>query len=221
MSLPVSNLVNDAAIAIGDPNKTRVKMSEWTSFYSRAARELCSKANVLQQRATFNLGTQQAYHFPDDMTTMSKMEVSETPTDGDSWRVIREIFEDEFRSMTSGRYSDNTLPEMYFADRLGFYLVPRPTATIVDGGRITYFGLPDAITDATTATYQLPEFTRDYILRRMIVFGLAARNRHAEAEAELRQWFADVEDLQDKMADRSDDRRSSLAPRRSRYQGMR
>lgn len=221
MSLPVSYLVDDAALKIGDPNKTRVSPSEWALFYNQSARELCEKADVLQYRSTFNLTTEALYPYPDEMTTMARLEVTETPSDADSYRIVNEKFEDEFRALTSNRYPTATIPDFYFADRIGFYLIPRPEATIAEGGRITYFGLPDRIFDVTTATYQLPEFTQDYVLRRMVVYGKTARHRIDEANAELQQWYADVEGLQDKVEDRSNDRRSSLRPRRSPYAGMR
>lgn len=220
MSLLVSNLVNDAAVKIGDPNQVRVRSSDWLLFYNQSVRELCEKADVMQYRADFNLGTQALYPYPDEMTTMARLEVTETPSDADSWRIVTEKFEDEFRAMTTTRYPVGSLPDHYFADKVGFYLIPRPAVAIVGGGRTTYFGLADRITDTATATYQLPEFTQDYVVRRMTIYGKMARHRITEANAELEQWFADVEGLMDKMEDRSKDRRSSLAPRRNRYAGM-
>lgn len=221
MAIPVSYLVDDAAIAIGDPNRTRVKTVEWQSFFNRACRELSSKADVMQRRALFTLGDQAAYHWPDDMRRATGIEVSETPDDEDSWRQLNEIFESEHRGMVSGYYSNTTLPESYFATVLGFFLYPRPSAEIVNGGRITYFGHADRVLDIDTATFELLEIAQDHVLKRMIIFGLRARNRHAEADAEMTQWLVDVEGLQDALEDRSDDRRSSLMPRRDRFSGHR
>lgn len=220
-SVLVSYMVNDAALAIGDPNKARVKNSDWISFYNRSARELCEKADVLQYRAIFNLGTQALYPYPDEMVALSRIEVNETPTDDDAWRPLDELFEDEFRSRTTGRYPTATIPDSYFADQGGFYLIGRPEAAITGAGRMIFFGLPDRITDVTTATFQLIDIAQDYVTRRMIVYGLKARNRHAEAASELSQWYADVEGLQDNLEDRAKDRRSSIRPRRSPYAGMR
>jgi hypothetical protein len=221
MSLPVSYLVDDAARKIGDPNKTRVQLADWTLFYNQSTRELCQKADVMQYRATFNLGTQAAYKYPDEMTTMTALEVTETPSDGDSWRFLTEKFEDEWRSEVSSRYPSATLPQHYFADKLGFFLVPRPTAAITGGGRITYFGLTDRIFDTQTADFQLPEFCQDLVVRRMVIHGLMARNRLVQAEGELKVWYADVGDLGDAMEDRARDRRSSIRPRVNRMAGMR
>src|SRR3989304_4791231 len=156
MSLPVSYLVDDAALKIGDPKKTRVTNPEWTLFYNQSARERVEKADVMQYRATFNLTTEELYPYPAEMTQMARLEATETPSDKFSFREVTEKFEDEFRQMTSGRYPDSTIPEHYFADKTGFYLIPRPTAFIAAAGRITYFGLPDRIFDATVAIFPLP-----------------------------------------------------------------
>lgn len=220
-SVLVSYLVDDAARAIGDPRKTRVSLDDWESFYNRSARELCEKANVLQYRSKFNLGTQALYPYPDEMVVLSRIEINETPTDDDAWRPLDEKFEDEFRALTTGRYPTGTIPDSYFSDQGGFYLIPRPEAAITEAGRMIFFGLPDRISDIATATFQLIDVAQDYVTRRMIVYGLKARNRHSEAASELAQWFADVEGLADKLEDRAQDRRSSIRPRRSAYSGMR
>lgn len=221
MALLVTYLVDDAARKIGDPNKQRVQNADWLLFYNQSGRELCEKANVLQYRATFDLGAQALYPYPDEMTQLARVEINETPSNADSWRFLKERFEDEFRAETDVLYPTATIPERYFADKVGFYLMPRPTATIVGGGRMTYYGLPDRLFDLVGANFQLPEFTQDYVIRRMVVYGKTARNRLTEASAELSQWYADIEGLQDKMEDRSDDRRSSMRPRRNPYSGMR
>jgi hypothetical protein len=220
-SVLVSYMVDDAARAIGDPNKTRVSNADWTSFFNRSARELCEKANVLQYRSIFNLGTQALYPYPDEMVVLSRIEINETPTNDDTWRPLDEKFEDEFRSLTTNTYPTGTVPDSYFSDQGGFYLIPRPAAALADAGRMIFFGLPDRISDVTTATFQLIDIAQDYVTRRMIVYGLKARNRHVEAQSELAQWFTDVEGLQDKLEDRSHDRRSSLRPRRAPMFGMR
>ncbi len=68
---------------------------------------------------------------------------------------------------------------------------------------------------------QADDLAQDYLIRRMVIHGLTARNRLVEAQAQLQNWMTDLTGLQDKLADRSEDRRSSMAPRRNRLQGMR
>lgn len=224
MSVNVIDVVNDAALAIGDPDKTRVALDQWLSIYNRANRELCQKANILKYEDYFDLvGLQQRYEYPQAMTVLTKLEVSETPDDEASFRTLGEIFEDEFRERTSGRYPDATLPTQYFATSSWYHLVPAATVTIEKGGWITYYAIPDQIglNEMTNGVMQLPDFARDYLTSRMIIHGMTARNRLVEAKAALELWEADMVTLQDKLDDRSLDRVSSIAPRKNRYAGMR
>jgi hypothetical protein len=221
MPLPVDFLVGDAALKIGDPSRTRVQNPDWVLFYNQSARELCQKADVLRCRGVFDLSTEDAYPYPSDMTQMTGIEVTETPADPDSWRWLDESFEDEFRSEVDGHYPSATLPERYFADKTWFFVIPRCTAAIVGGARISHFKIPARISDLAVATYELPEFTQDYVIRRMVIYAKFARNRIVEADAELKQWYADVEGLTSKIDDRSNDRRSGIRQSRDRYRGMR
>jgi hypothetical protein len=221
LSTPVSYLVDDAAQAIGDPNKERVSLAMWKSIFNRSLRELCEKANVLKSQDVFTIGPVTRYPYPEHMTVLSGVEVSDTPSDEGSFRTLDEIFEDEFRELTSRRFPTASLPTYYFATSSFYYLIPMAENQIVDGGCTTHFGLPERVEDITTALLETPDFTQDYVIRRMIIHGMEARNRWEEAKTSLALWNADVETLQDKMDDRSLDRRSSIAPRRNRLAGMR
>ncbi len=222
VSTLVSYLVDDAAQAIGDPNKQRIQIPQWLSIYNRSNRELCQKANVLRFLDAFDLiASQTKYDFPQSMVVMNGIAVSENPSDQTSFRWIKEMFEDEFREKTTSNYPSATLPESYFCTSGWFYLVGAATGTIVDGGCIDYFGLPDRITDLSTALMQVDDMAQDYLVRLMIIHALESRNRYAEAEEQLKLWNADMETLKDKLDDRSVDRRSTIAPRRNRLSGMR
>lgn len=221
MSTNVSSLVDDAAQAIGDPNKQRVQSSQWLSIYNRSLRELCEKANVLKFRDSFTLNPVAIYDYPEQMIVMTDIHVTETPGDESTFRFLDEYFEDEFRRRTSSFYPTASLPTHYYATSGWFYLTPIPTVQIVNGGCITYFGLPDRVLDLATAMVQTDDFTQDYIIRRMIIHGLESRNRLVEARSALEMWEADMQTLQDKLDDRSQDRRSSIAPRKNRFAGMR
>lgn len=228
MSTTVSQVIDDAAMAFGDPNKQRVETPHWLSIYNRANRELGEKLKIFRFIDEFDLlrldpdtgEMLQKYAYPDGMVVMNGIHVSETPSDRATYRWIGEIFEDEFRDRTSGLYPTATIPDSYYATSAWVYLVPAVTADIVDGACIDYFGLPQDVTDVST-NMQAPGLARDYLLRRMVVHAMMATNRVAEANAELELWNADMTGLQDKLEDRSNDRRASLAPRRPRYQGMR
>lgn len=220
MGIPVSYLIDDAALGIGDPNKTRVKLDEWVLFYNQAARRFCEKANVLRYRWKFDLNATAEYPDPAGMTVMTKIEVTQTPENPDSWSDLKEMFEDEFREHVAGSYPTQDLPTHYFKDADSFFLIPRPVNKIVLGGRVNGFGLPDRVFDVSE-TFVLPLFTQDYVSRRMQIYAKVARNRLAEAAADLREWDADMEMFMDKVDDRSRDRVSSIAPRKNRYAGMR
>lgn len=221
MSTPISYLVDDAAQAIGDPNKERVQIAQWLSIYNRSLRELCQKANVLKTQDIFTLSAGVArYAYPGHMTVMSGLEVSDTPADEGSFRSLRELFEDEFRARTSVFYPTASLPTHYYCTPSFYYLVPMAEVEIVAGGCLTHFGLPEERVTSIDALMETPDFTQDYLITRMVIFGMEARNRWQEAKDMLAIWNADVESLQDKMEDRSEDRRSTLAPRRNRFAGM-
>lgn len=221
MSVPVLRMVNSAARKVGDPNKTRVLLDQWGEIYNEAQRKFCEKVNALKIRNIFTPTTGQAYTYPTNMTVMTMMEVTDSPGDDDSWREVKEMFEDEFRRATSNRYPSAALPTHYFSTANWFYLIPRPEVAIVGGGRITHYRLPDAITDPTTAVLQAEDFTEDYIVSRMVIEAKQSLNRLVEAESDLRTWEKEMEGVQDKFDDRSLDRRSSIAPRKNRLFGMR
>ena len=226
MSTLVQDLVDDAALQIGDPNKQRVQLSQWHSIYNRSNRALGEKANVFRYLDQFTLvAGQMKYDYPQLMTVMNGIRVSETPSDETTFQVIEEIFEDEWRNRTSGLYPTATLPDSYFATSNWFWLVPMATNQIVDGACIDYFGLPDTISytsfTASGTVIQAEDFAQDYLVRRMVIHGMEARNRWQEAKDALSLWEADMETFMDKLDDRSQDRRSSLRTRRPRFAGMR
>lgn len=220
MSIPITYLINDAALLIGDPNKTRVTLDEWVLFFNQAARALCEKADVYQLCSKFDLSTERRFAYPTEMTQATRIAVTETPDDEATFKYLKEKFEDEWRAETDGHYPSETVPTHYFAERSGFYLLPRALVAIPEALEITYFGIPDRVTDSTAA-YPLPESTQDYVIRRMVIASKLARNRVAEANADFELWNADVEGLQVRIEDPSNDRRSSLQPRRRPYAGMR
>lgn len=224
MSTLISSLVNDAALEIGDPNKQRVTLAHWHSIYNRSNRELGQKANIFRFLDQFDLVVaQMKYDYPEGMVVMNGIRVSETPADETTFTDLKEIFEDEWRARTRSIYPSATKPDSYFATSNWFWLVPMAEATIEDGACIDYFGIPDTVSyeDFLNGPIQAEDFAQDYLVRRMVIHGMEARNRWAEAERSLALWNADMESLQDKLEDRSQDRRSSLRNRRSPFAGMR
>lgn len=225
MSTLISTVIDECALKIGDPNKQRITLSQWVTIYNMSNREMCSMANILKFQDEFDLvANQKTYDYPEGMVQCTDIHVSETPDDETTFKFLNEIFEDEYRERVDSLFPSATLPTEYYATPSWFSLVPMASAGIVDGGCITYFGLPDEISESAVSggeVLQVPDFTRDYLRRRMLIHAMEARNRLTEAKAALEIWMAEMEGLQDKLEDRSLDRRSSLAPRKNRYAGMR
>lgn len=223
MSTYVLSLIDDAAKAIGDPNKQRVELSQWLSIYNRSNRAMCEKVDLLRKADKFSLVQNQTrYKYPATMTRLCGIQVSETPTDESSFRWLDEMFEDEFRDAVRGRYPLESLPSRYFATSSWWYLIGAAEVAIADGGCIDYFSLPDEITDlSTNPVIQVDDIARDYITEHMIALSMQSRNRWTESALALQAWEARAEGLIDKLEDRSDDRRSTLSPRRNRMAGMR
>jgi hypothetical protein len=226
MSTLIADVVNDAAIEIGDPNKQRVQMLQWHSFYNSSNREMGERADVFRFLDEFDLvADQPRYEYPPGMTSMAGLRVSETPSDQTTFRVVKQMFEDEWRNSTDAIYPKGTLPSHYFPTTGWFWVVPMAEATIVKGGCLDYFGIPDSVTydyfTNPSSVIQAPDFARDYLRRRIVIYGMAARNRLVEAKTAYEMWEADMQGFQDRLQRRSKDRRSSFAPRKNRYAGMR
>lgn len=225
MSVVILDVINDAATEIGDPQKTRISLAQWVTIYNSSNREVCEKAKILRLQDKFTLvASQTKYAYPATMIQMRTIHVSETPDDELSFRSIREIFEDEFRSLTGFIYPTAALPDFYFSTASWFNLVPAVSAEIVGGGCVDHFGLPDRISQTqveASEILQIPDFAQDYLQRRMVIRAMRMRNRLVEAKEAYEEWLGEMDGLHDMFEDRSDDRRSSLAPRRNRYQGMR
>lgn len=223
MSTLVQTIIDEAAMEIGDPNKQRIEQAQWLTIYNMSQRELCQKANLLRLQDDFDLvAGQTRYDYPQGMVQLNGIEVSETPDDDSSFQWLAELREDEFRMITTGAYPTASIPTQYFATSSWFYLVGAVTTPIQDGGAIDYFGIPDEITAVDSSTViQVDDLARDYLRNRMVIHGHQARNRLVEARAALDIWNEELIVLQDKLADRAEDRRSSLAPRLNPYWGMR
>lgn len=222
MSLSVDYLISDAALKIGDVNRTRVRDVEWVLFYNQAVRELCEKANVLEFQGLFDTLPTDRYGYPWRATAITKFEAQAIAGDANTFFKLDELREDEFTARTDRLYPPMDPPLEYFPRRNWFHLVGKPTTTVVQGGRLTYFGIPDRIFDLPSAIFPLPEFCQDYVIRRLVIAAKYARDRIGEADAELKQWIVDVaEGLQDKMEDRVDDRRPAIRPTRAPMAGMR
>lgn len=220
MSLPVEYLITDAAMAFGDPNKERVENDDWLRHYNTACRDLCAHFDVLEHRVRFTLEAgNDAYAYPLDMVRLSMIEVTETPDDPDSWDDLGEMFDDEFRGATRRRYPTGK-PEKYYARRSWFHVIPKPDVQTISGGRIHFYGLPDRLLTLAGAVFQLPEFTQDSVIERMVIAALKQDERVVEAQERYTKWLAEGPFIEDRMQDRSKDRRETLRPPENPYGGM-
>lgn len=220
-TIPIDYLVSDAAVKIGDPSRTRVRNEQWLLFVNQALREFTEKLNVLRFTATFALvqGATE-YLYPDELTQMVSIEATETPSDPTTYAFLGQKFRDEFRSDVTGAYPQGSIPDRYHATTNSFFLIPACDTTINAGARLVYYGIADRVF-TLEADFPLPWMSQDYIVRRMTIHAMRARNRHAEANEELKEWKDDMQLLEDKYQVRTVDRADSIAPRRNRLWGMR
>jgi hypothetical protein len=221
VSLPVEYLVTDAAMAFGDPKKERVDDSDWLRHYNTAIRDVCSHWDVLEHKAFFNLEPGiDAYGFPTDMVRLSELAVTTTPEDEDTFDDLGEIqSKEEFRNYVRRSYPTGT-PELYYARRNWYQMVPKPDVEVIRGGRIYYYGMPDRVFTLPNALYQLPEFTQNTTIERMVIAALNQDERVTEAERRYTKWLAEGPFIEDRMQDRSVDKRENMRPDDNPYGGM-
>jgi len=228
MSLLVEQVVTDAAMKFGDPVYQRIDQSDWLRHYNTATRDIASHWDVLEHRVFFTLEAgNDAYGYPADMVRLSEIAVSTElvgdpglqAVDEDAFDDLGELFRDEFRASTRRRYPTGT-PKRYYARQNWFHLIPKPDVQVVRGGRIHYFGLPDRLFTLSGALYQLPEFTQDAAIERMVIAALEQDERLTEASQKYQKWLAEGPFIEDRMQDRSKDRRENLRPPDDPYRGM-
>ena len=202
-------VIEEAALAIADPRFTRVTRPQWLTILNQSQRDMARKLRLVKHIATFDIETDDEYALPDDCVQVASMQWTDTPGDRNTWRWLREKFEDEFRADTDGSFSDGD-PCEYLVLTDTFHLFPRPDQLILGGGKITYWGMPDEVTDESTQAITIRAVARDTLKERMVVHGLRAIDRFDKAEKHEQEWVASLTTDRDKFEDRSTDRRPRM-----------
>ena len=217
MATLVDSVVSEARALLGDPAARRVSFDNWITFYNRAGRAAAYKFNAINTIAKFDVLAQTPqYLFPEDMVQMRKLEYNSTGDDI-SWRVIKEIFEDQFRQRTNWTMPTGE-PVEYLAAGDYFQLVPMPSQTVLLGGRITYWRVPAEITSIGGSTagvgtvMEFPDFMRSYITDSMVINAKQKLYMYEEAQQDLRMLALQEPEIAEKLEDRSADKRSRLRP---------
>jgi hypothetical protein len=211
VSVNAQIVVNEAAALIGDPAFSRITTEGWRVMLNESCRDVVVKLRLQMWRATFDLvANDPEYALPDDCIQVKRIEVNETPSDQTTWWDVGEWFEDEFRAATNGYYPLNTRPVRYtvWVDTYNLYMMP--DTTIPGGGRITYWGLCDDVTDLGSQNIPVLDFMRDRVRDRMLIYGFRRLKQWDSAAAAEKEWEAALSADRARIEDRSADRRARL-----------
>jgi hypothetical protein len=211
MSVQALAVVNDCARSLSDPQFQRVTRADWRAFMNEACRDLARKLRLVKWTATFDIENEGEYAMPEDCVQLVKVFYNPTPADRDTWRVLGEKFADEFYDATDGAYAEGD-PCEYFADTDTFHLYPRPDTAITGGGKVTYWGMPDEVTDEGVQLMPLRDVLRDSLAQRMLVLALRHIERFDKADEYEKEWLASLTTDRDRLEDRSQDRRPRMRP---------
>lgn len=209
MSTLISDIASEASIIIGDDKFSRVTRGNWLVFANRRMRKLCMRLNIVKRRARFNIvANNEIYALPANCVQMTRLQFTDTPSDIGTFRDLRERFEDDFRDATSNQYPTGD-PDRYFADQGFFYLLPMPTTSVALGGRIEYWGLPDAAL-AQEDAISLPETMHDLLVEGIVIDAQRKMEKFDQAAVSEQEWENTISETRVKLEDRSSDRRSKV-----------
>jgi len=212
MSVLVSDLITRAGVKIGDPGFRRTSRTDFLQFFNEVQFKIATEIRCLEVDADFNIvADQYLYDYPDEAVGMTGVRFSETPTDINTFRWLREKFTDEWRMLTTPlRPSGNVWA--YYARPHCFELSSTPTLAVTNGGIASYWIHPAWLNSESSAVLEIPDFTQEFVMEGMTIHArLTGRDRVAAAQDEKR-WLDSLVNLREKIEDRSDDRRPALRP---------
>jgi len=203
-------IINEAAASVGDPAFSRIARPLWRDFFNRSCRDAARKLKLVRWRATFDIvAGDDEYALPSDLRQVVKVEYNDTPSDPTTWWKVEEMMPDEFEEATNGAYPEGR-PDRYIAFIDTLHLVSMPDTDVVGGGRITYWGMPDDITDEATQSLPLMDIMRDTIRERMEIYALRRLERFDKAQKAEEEWLASLTTDRSQLEDRTDDKRPRL-----------
>lgn len=220
MSVSTLAIANDVALVLGDQSFTRFEQADHLLAINRVCRELATELRLVQWEASFDVVAGiEVYALPADCVQMRSLRFSLTPSDITSFYKLGEMFEDEFESATARQYTSGD-PTKYLARQGYFWLHPLPQATSVAGGRLLYWGLPDAVADLTTGVLPLPDFVRDLVALGVQIHALRKLEELEQAAVYEQEYARTMALIRDKIEDRSADRRSRVRTRVGGFGGQ-
>lgn len=218
-----SAVADECAVLAGDPDYRRVTRPDWLVFLNRTARTMARRMNIIEVEAFFDItADSDLYKLPDDCKQAREFQVTQTPSNANTFYSLDEKFDDEFR-LRRQRNRNTGDPKVYLMRQGFFQLDPWPSADYEDGGKITYWAMPDPITDMTIQYVPFANVLRDTLAEGMVVHALKKLEKFDAAIAREKEWEASLVLDRDKMEDRSADRRSKVRPRsssRGNYDGQ-
>jgi len=222
MAVLIDWVISAAARHIGDPNRKRIQTPQWNEIATLALNDICMKYNALKYEDEFDLPSDGLLTYPESLVSIHEIKVSSTPTVETSFQKIDEKFRDEWDIIMLRGLPAAEVPLVYMADKDYIRLGATLTADIVDGGRISYFAIPDPVIDATTTYMPLPDLLKSYFMQRMVVYALFADERDQLAREEEQLWNAREDEIRSKIDHRTVDRRESMraASGQRKYRGM-
>lgn len=216
MPISVESIINEVVREIGDAPKNRILEQDWIQFYNDTLESMTRRYKVLEQDATFDIEIEDRYLYPEDMVQMKRLSATSTPSDPESYREVREKFEDEIRDRERWGKPLGDSYEGYWARATFLQLTPKPTVAVTDGLLISYWKLATRITVVADVELELPAMFRSLVRDRMLIFAKRRLTRYDEMAADLAAWEAELALSAPPIEDRSDDRRSALRPRSAR-----
>lgn len=222
MAVLIDWVISAAARHIADPDRGRIRTPQWLEIATLSLNDICMKYNSLKVEVEFDLPADGIVTYPEDLVSVHEVRASSTPTVESSFKKLDEKFRDEWDIIMLRGLPVQEIPLVYMADKDYIRLGATLGADIVDGGRLSYFAVPPAVTDATTTYMPLPDLMRSYFMQRMVVYALFADERDALAREEEALWNAREEEIRSKIDHRTVDRRESMraASGQRKYRGM-
>lgn len=215
MSVNALAVINEAAGAVGDPKFTRVTRDVWRTVLNQSARDMARKLNLVSWTSAADTEVNgEDYALPTDCLQVRSVRFYTNPADESTRVWLDEKFEDEYRAMTN-RATAGGDPLFYFAQNDTLSLWPIPTTAVVSALRITYWGLPDEVTNENTQGIPVMDILRDTLRERMVIYGLRALKEFDTAAVHEQEWQASLTFDRARLEDRSADRRPRIRTRSS------
>lgn len=222
MSVNAQTVINEAATIVGDPAFGRISNDTWTVFLNASCRDTVVKLRLQLWIVTFDIvANDHEYKLPDDCIQVKRVQVNETPSDQTTWWDVKEMPEDDFRAATNGQYPSESRPRGYHIWVDTFDLYRMPDTDIQGGGKITYWGLCDAVTSPAIENLPVLDLVRDRVRDRMLVYGFNRLKQWDSAAKAEKEWEAGLTADRSRIEDRAADARPRLRTSRTNSFGVR